>query len=186
MTGTSETERLMTAEELYALPDSGEKRELVNGRLRVSEPPGAPHGFVQARLTARLVAAVEAGRLGFVFVESGVVLRHGPDTVRGPDVWFVARERLRDGMPRAYFEGAPDLAVEVVSPRDAAAEMAEKVESYLDAGARIVWVVYPNTRSVAVHTPDGIVRTLRAGDTLDGGDVIPGFALALAELFAQP
>jgi Uma2 family endonuclease len=186
MTGIGESETLMTAEELLLLRDDGRKYELVNGRLRVSEPPGVPHGYLQLRLGARLTAVVEAAMLGVVFVEGGVVLRRGPDTVRGPDVAFVAHARMPDPLAPGYFEGAPDLAIEIVSPGDAAWEVAEKVEEYLAAGTHLVWVVDPKNRIVVVHTPERVARVLRLADTLDGGDVVPGFRLTLAELFASP
>src|SRR4051812_3778014 len=128
MTKAADGDALMTAEELYALPDDGKKYELVNGQLRVSEPPGASHGYLQMRLGSRLEQFVSAQRLGVVLAESGVVLRRGPDTVRGPDIWFVARERIVNGLPDVYLDGAPDLAVEVVSPSDSAFEVAEKVD----------------------------------------------------------
>src|SRR5438128_796028 len=105
MANVRNAEALMTAEELFLLPDDGSKKyELVNGQLRVSEPPGMHHGFLQLRLGSRLTQCVESAGLGIVFVEGGVVLRRGPDTVRGPDVAFVSRERLPAGIPRAYFE----------------------------------------------------------------------------------
>jgi Uma2 family endonuclease len=152
----------------------------------VSEPPGWGHGEVSVIIGARLLAYVEPRRLGSVTGEAGYVLARGPDTVRGPDVTFVsAHRRPAREVAHRYYEGAPDLAVEVLSPDDRASEVAEKVDEYFGAGARLVWVVNPKTRSATVHTPDGIARLLRETDTIDGGDVIPGFTCPVAELFPE-
>ncbi len=107
--------------------------------------------------------------------------------MRGPDVAFVSRERLPE---RAYEEPgfwhlAPDLAVEVISPSNTAAEIHEKVREYLDAGTSLVWVVDPRTRTVAVHRSPGETTVLREGDDVDGGDVLPAFSAAVSELFAR-
>jgi Uma2 family endonuclease len=175
----------MTAEQLFAMP-GGEPSELVNGRLRVSEPPGYWHGLLQPRLAAELLTFVRANRLGVVLTESGFVLSREPDTVRAPDVAFVRAERLPElDRGQRYLEGAPDLAVEIVSPGDTAVEVADKVDEYLASGARLVWVVYPRARRAVVWTPDGVGRARSAGDALDGADVVPGFRLALADLFAE-
>jgi Uma2 family endonuclease len=178
--------RLLTAEELYEHPDDDMRRELVRGELRVSEPPGWGHGNIATRVIVRLGAYVEAHGLGYVTGEAGYVLERGPDTVRGPDAAFIRWDR-RPGpdVEHRYFEGAPDLAVEIVSPSDRAGEIAETVEGYLAKGTRAVWVVYPTRRQVVVYTPDGAARTLRESDRLDGGDVVPGFSCPVAELFPE-
>jgi len=182
------TTHLLTAEDLYDLPDDGfHKYELVNGRLVVSEPPGHEHGSIALFIGARLLAFVEPRRLGAVAVESGYVLRRGPDTVRGPDVTFLRRARLpAPEEAHKFIEGAPDLAVEVVSPGDRAGEIARKVAGYLASGTRLVWVVYPRKRLVVVHTPDGGKRLMRESESLDGAGVLPGFTLPLADVFAGP
>jgi hypothetical protein len=132
---------------------------------------------VAAEILAALHEHVRANRLGHVVSEVGFVLRRNPDTVRGPDVAFVraGREPGGDDAQR-FFAGAPDVAAEVVSPGDTAWEVAEKVEEYLAAGTSLVWVVDPKNSLVVVHTPDHVARVLRAGDTLDGGDVVPASA----------
>jgi Uma2 family endonuclease len=186
MTEVNQTAPLV-AEDLYEIPDDDKRYELVDGELRVSEPPSVWHGALQVRLVALLHAHVRANRLGLVVSESGFVLRRGPDTVRGPDVAYIRTDRLPSSAAAyRFYEGAPDLVAEVVSPSDRAWEVAEKVEGYLTAGTRLVWVVDPRNRHVVAHTPDRTARVLREGDTLDGGDVLPGFRLDVAELFAPP
>lgn len=176
---------LMTAEDLYELPDGSKGYELVRGELRVSEPPGHVHGLLALELGARLSAFVRTRKLGVVTVESGYVLHRDPDTVRGPDVSFVRRDR-RPPAERAhlFIEGAADLSAEIVSPSDSRAEVAEKVSDAIAGGVRLVWVIYPKTRHAVVHTPDGIPEIVHADGALDGRDVVPGFSLPLAELFS--
>jgi Uma2 family endonuclease len=119
-----------------------------------------------------------------VFGEAGYVLASEPDTVRAPDASFVSTERISGAARRGpYVVGAPDLAVEVVSPGDSRQEVAEKVGEYLAAGARAVWVIEPRRRSVTTHLPDREPVTLGLGETLDGGDLLPGFRLPVSEIF---
>ena len=181
----SEAARLVTAEELANYPDSKDY-ELVRGVPRVYEPPGGLHGRLGGRIAARLLDHVERFGLGTVLVEAGYVLRRGPDTVRGPDVSFLSAARLpRDQIPEEFIPGAPDLAVEILSPSSRWSEVEEKVADYLAGGTRLVWVMEPRERRVVVRYPDRPSRTLTAGDVLDGEDVVPGFALTLADLFGK-
>lgn len=176
----------MTADELFDLPDDGFHRyELVRGELITMPPPGAQHGGIAARVVELLAPHVRKQDLGKMLGESGFRLEAGPDTVRGPDAAFIARERLAvGGLPEKYWPGAPDLAVEVVSPDDTYAEVQEKALEWLSFGTRLVWVIAPRRRTVTVYrAPDDIV-VLRADATLDGGDVVPGWSVPVAELFA--
>jgi Uma2 family endonuclease len=105
--------------------------------------------------------------------------------VRIPDVSFIALARLPHGrVPEGYIDGAPDLAVEIVSPSDRAEDVYGKVREYLEAGTRLVWVVWPRYRAITAYTQDGQIRELRAGDELGGDDVLPGFRVPVAEIFA--
>ncbi len=137
------------------------------------------------RLGSRLLAHSEQHQLGEVFnADTGFRLRRDPDTVRLPDVSFVSRERWQGVQDReAYFEGPPDLAVETVPPSDSANEVHEKALMWLEAGVRLLWVIHPRQRSATVYTPDRHARVLRADDTLDGEDVLPGFSVVVRELF---
>lgn len=173
----------LTAEELFARADY-EHYELASGALQVSEPPGGVHGLLAARLSYRLHGFVQARGLGVVLVEAGYVLRRNPDTVRGPDVSFVSTATLRpDQIPKTFIPCAPDLAVEILSPEDRRAHIAEKVADYLDAGTKLVWVIDPSERQLIVHRPDRPPRVAAAQDSLDGEDVLPGFRWPLTELF---
>ena len=163
-----------------------ERRELIRGEIRTTAPAGFEHGVVIMKLARLLANYVEEHKLGVILgAETGFKLSRGPDTVRGADVAFVAAARLPAGAkPVGYWEGAPDLAVEVVSPSDTADEVEEKVDQYLAAGARLVWVLYPKRRSLTVHRPGGNPVILREPDALDGMDVLPGFRCSLADVFA--
>lgn len=177
---------LLTAEDLYAIPDDDRRYELVDGRLVVSEPPGWWHGALATRITVALDGYVTPRGLGIVVGEAGYVLRRAPDTVRGPDVSFVRADRLPPrGRAHRFYEGAADLVVEIVSPGDRAGELARKVAGYLAAGTALVWVVYPEIRTVVAHRPDGTARVHGEDDTLDGGEVLPGFAVRVAELVPE-
>jgi Uma2 family endonuclease len=132
-----------------------------------------------------LAGYVKANRLGVCFgAETGFKVASDPDTVRAPDVAFVRRERIPErGIPKKFWQGAPDLAVEVLSPGDTYAEVTEKVEGWLDAGAWAVWVIDPKRRDVSVFRPMTDVTRLYDGDELDGGEVVPGFRCKVAEIF---
>ena len=181
---------LVTAGELPALSARfsalGKRTELVGGGLVVMAPAGGRHGQVAHTLALFIGVHVRNRNLGRVFAaETGFVLRRDPDTVRAPDVAFVARGRLGvEETPAGFLELAPDLAVEVVSPGDSTAAIRDKVRDWLDVGTRLVWVVRPRTRTVDVHRPRRSAETLRDGDVLDGGSVLEGFAVPVRDLFA--
>ena len=176
--------RLLTVEDLPYLPPDEDRWELVEGELVREPPPGGEHGGVVLDIGARLLAFVREHRLGRVFADTGYVLASDPDTVRGPDASFVSAERLADATRRGpYLIGAPDLAVEVVSPGNTRQEIARKVDEYLSAGARAVWVIDPLRRTVTSHLPDREAVTLGLAETLDGGECLPGFRLPVSEIF---
>lgn len=176
---------LVTADELERM--GREDLELVRGVLvPVMTPAGGEHGALAALLTASLFAFVKPRDLGRVYVEVGYRLFTDPDTVRGPDVSFVSKKREAQAkLRRGFIHGAPDLAIEIVSQDKTLADVTIKAGEYMQAGTLLVWVVNPPTRTVQVHQPQRLTRTLTVGETLDGGDLLPGFTLTLAELFAQ-
>jgi Uma2 family endonuclease len=160
--------------------------DLVAGSFRISEPPGGVHGRLATRIAGLLETFVARDRLGTVLVESGFLLAEDPDTVRGPDVSFVARERLESGrIPAGFIQGAPNLAVEIKSPSDTQAEMLRKVADYLEAGAEAVWVVDPSTETVAVHRSSHPPRTCSGRDRLAGDGALLGFACPVRNVFRR-
>jgi Uma2 family endonuclease len=168
------------------MPDNGIRRELVRGEVVETMPPGGLHGVIAGIVIALLYSWSKSGPGGTIAPESGFVLELDPDTVRGPDVSYISADRVQvAGIPLGYWRLAPDLAVEIVSPGDTADEVREKVREYLAAGTRLVWVVYPTTREVISHTPDGLARTFGQDATLESPEVLPGFACAVAELFPR-
>ncbi len=185
----------MTAEQLMRLPGRGKRYELKRGELLMMTPAGALHGRVAMALGALLHVYASQHRLGQVFAaETGFKIHVDPDTVRAPDIAFVAKERVPPaGVPRGYWELAPDLVVEVVSPNDpstssgcdSAADVQDKIEEWLNAGVRRVWVVYPDTQTIHICRSLKEVNVLKPGDRLDGEDVLPGFSCTVEEIFAS-
>jgi Uma2 family endonuclease len=183
---SSTTTKLMTAEELLSLPDDGSRYELIKGELKRMPPTGDEHGGVTMELAAMLYQYVKLNNLGRVYAaETGFKLESDPDTVRAPDIAFVSMKRIQAaGRIQGYRSGAPDLAVEVTSPSNTKREMAEKAKEYFAAGARLVWIVNPKLKSVIVYRSLSDIITLTETDTLEGDEVVPGFQIPVAEIFA--
>lgn len=176
----------MTAEDLLRLPRGTGRCELLQGELRRMSPAGRTHGKVAARVTGSLEPFVEEHALGEVYAaETGFLLSRSPDTVRAPDVAYVSTARLRELAPAAegFFAGAPDLAVEVVSPSDSYGDVESKVLEWLAAGTRVVVVLDPRRSTGTVYRPDAEVRFLAATDTLELPDLLQGWSLPLAKVF---
>jgi Uma2 family endonuclease len=175
----------MTADELLRMPDDGWKYELVRGELIRMSPSGSRSSIVSSNIRNQMGPFVTQRRLGLCGdADWGFRLASNPDVVRAPDIAFVRAERVpEDGIPAGYWPGAPDLAVEVLSPSDRFAEVLEKVQDYLAAGARLVWVIDPEARTATVFRPGGIPETVGADGELSGEDVLPGFILRLAEVW---
>lgn len=179
--------KLMTAEDLWALPPSeGVRYELVKGALiEVVSGTGGLRGVLEARTARHLANFVEDNRLGCVTGASGAfILARNPDVVRIPDVAFISKARMPKPIPQKYLPLAPDLAVEIVSPSDSALEMRHRVQDYLNCGVRMVWIVYPELQTVDCYSPAG-VQSLTVDDASEGGDVLPSFRLPLRTLFAD-
>jgi Uma2 family endonuclease len=176
---------LITAEELLRLPRGRFRYELINGELKTMSPAGHNHGRITVRLTAPLAQFVRKNRLGEVYAaETGFKLTSNPDTVLAPDIAFVCQQRVEElGETKGYWPGAPDLAVEVLSPSNNASEVETKVSQWLGYGTKQVWVVNPKLRIVQVYQSPTNIETLIELDYLDGADILPGFRIALAELF---
>jgi Uma2 family endonuclease len=180
-------QKLMTAEELWRLPDDGQRHELIAGELRTTAPSGAEHARISALASTSLNNHVLPRGLGDVLAaEAGFLLTAAPHTVRAPDAAFISRERVAAaGVVTGFWPGAPDLAVEVISPNDLYTEVEEKVADWLAHGTRMVIVINPRRRTVKVHRSATAVRHLTIDDTLDGEDVVPGWALPVRALFAR-
>lgn len=175
-----------TADELLALPDDGIRRELVEGEIREMAPAGFEHSVVAANFATELNVYVRKHKLGFVGTADPTFRLAGePDTVRVPDVAFVRRERVEQsgGLTKSFLTGAPDLAVEVVSPNDRHNEIRAKVREYLRAGTAMVIVVHTDDREVTVYRPDRAPLELSEADVIDGEDVVPGWKLPVGDIF---
>jgi Uma2 family endonuclease len=171
-----------TEEDCLRVTEKERPCELINGTL-VEKTVGAPESFFAMAVGSRLSQFTRTKRLGFVTGTDGLYrMIHG--NIREPDVSFTVRERLPNPLPQIG-GWCPDLCVEVLSPDNTRAEMDRKRKEYFSSGCRLVWELNPRKRTADVFTnPDSFTR-VESGGALDGGDVLPGFTLPLAELFAE-
>jgi Uma2 family endonuclease len=176
---------LVTAEQLLRMPDDGFRYELVEGELCRMTPGGGEHGYLALELGAELRNHVKAHQLGRTFgAETGFRLASDPDTVRAADAAFVRRERADEvGRIAEFWPGAPDLAVEVISPRDSYSEVHGKALEWLEAGSRMVVVVDPRKRTITCYRSRDEIRVLTEEDVLDGAEVVPGWKMRVGEVF---
>lgn len=173
-----------TAEDLERLSAQGHHYELIRGELRPMSPSGGPHGDATSRVSFYVNGVVYGDDLGKTFAaETGFFLERDPDTVKAPDFAFVGYERLPDPLPEGYVPLVPDLAVETRSPNDTAREVAEKVDEWLAAGVRMVWVIEPRKRTITTFRASRPPQVLGIDDTLDGEDVLPGLSVPVARIF---
>ncbi len=178
---------LMIADELLTLPDDGHRYELVEGVLKRMTPAGGLHGVIAGRIHGLMFEHLQRhASMGVLCAaETGFYISRSPDTVRAPDVAFVSQERIpTDGIPGGFWPFAPDLAVEVLSPSDTYDNVQGKVEAWLEAGTKAVWVVSPTRRTVTVYSSLSEARTLTEADILDAEDYFPGFQCPIAATFA--
>ena len=177
----------LTARDLWRLGTGDVRRELVDGEVIEKAPVGGVHGKVAGRVCEHLAAHVRPLGGGEVLVgDVGFILSlpSDPERVRAPDVAYISHARLPGGrLPQGFLTGAPDLAIEVLSPSDNPVEVQQKVRDYLDARAKLVWVLAPQARSATIYRPDGSARLLREQDALEGETVLPGLHIPLADLF---
>lgn len=188
LTTTTAAEPL-TGDDLLDLPPSeiGQRYELIEGELVIMPPMNTEHGFVElnvAMLIASFVRQHGLGRTGTG--EVGFYTRGDERTVRAADVVFFSFERLPADAPLTGFRAIPpDLVVEVVSPGDRAADIEQKTQEWLTFGARLVWIVYPESRRVHVFMPGADPRILSEQDALTGGEVLPDFSTPVSALFTD-
>jgi len=179
----ADTKILITADQLFPMSFPDERVELSEGELIRMAPAGFEHGRVGLNIGSFLRVFALEHNLGTV-VGSEAGFRLDEQTVRSPDAAFVSRARIQErGSPEAFWPGAPDLAVEVVSPGDDAADLERKIEEYFRSGARLVWVVYPRKKRIHVFHNAREVRVLEASETLSGNDVLPGFSIPVEKIF---
>ena len=183
---SSTEERLITGEELARMGDIG-RCELIDGRIIRMSPTNRRHGRVEFRIAAAIDAFVRPRRLGTVHTgEVGLYTRRRPDRVRGADVLFLTHETEKRCSPElAYFDVAPDLVVEVLSPDDRAVDLNQKLREYFEIGVRLVWVADPEARVVSAYRSLTDIREFDASATLSGDDVLPGFEVAVGSLFEE-
>jgi Uma2 family endonuclease len=176
------TKTIMSLEEFERLPDNGMRHELNKGELVEMPAPMSEHSTIAANISevlSRLIGR-DAGR---VMVEAGYRLTNDPPTLRQPDVSFLSARRVKVTPPDAYFQGAPELAIEIASPSNSASDLEEKVEQYLAAGAHAVWVVFPKLRRVHVYRPDDTIENLSSDQQLTAEDILPGLSIPVSSLF---
>ncbi len=185
----AETKTTHTPEDLLVMPD-GKNFELVNGLL-VEKNRGWEASYVAGQLYALFAMFLRKRSLGWIVGEGASYQCFPQDTtmVRKPDMSFISFERMPKTTPPplGHCTIAPDLVVEVVSPRNTYSEIDEKVQDYLRAGVRLVWVINPETQTAHIYRlHESTARLLRGDDPLDGEEVVPGFSCRLSELFQPP
>ena len=183
MTGAASA-RLTTADDLLRMPDNGNRYELVRGELVRVSPSSVRSNWIAIQIAGELSAFVRRGKFGAVGgSEGGFRLASDPDTVRVPDVWFIRAERIPpEGLPDAFWPGAPDLVVEVLSPSDRSGQIVERLNDYFRAGTRLAWLIDPRTRAAVVFHADHMPAFVTEDGVLDGEDVLPGFTLRLRDV----
>ena len=185
MATAREKQKLLTADDLLRLYSEGVRGELIRGVLHETMASGEEHGEIVTNMVLILGGFVKPRRLGrLVASDVGVRLERDPDTVREPDLAFISAEkRPLDVRNTGYLEVVPDLVVEIVSPSDRPADVVEKARMWLSYDAGLVWVVYPETKTVGIHRRDAPEVTVGEDDSLDGGATLPGFSCIVRDIF---
>ncbi|MBI5304335.1 MAG: Uma2 family endonuclease [Chloroflexi bacterium] len=182
---TAQAKTKITGEELLEMGDIG-RCELIEGEIINIAPTGEMHGIVEFNLGGEIRAFVRQHKLGRVSGgEVGIFIRRMPDTVRGADIVFISNERLANRGKSGFLDVAPDLIVEVLSPDDRWNQVTRKLEDYFSIGVRLVWVVDPENEIVHAYRALTDIRCFGIEDTLTGDDVLPGFTISLADVFAE-
>ena len=176
--------KLITAEEFAGIPDppDGSRHELVRGEVVIVSRPKGLRGILMNRIGRKIGNFVDERGLGWTVEDGGVVLERDPDTVRGPDVAFYSIQR-QPLPPEDFFEIPPELAIEIRSPGDRPGRIREKVREYLSNGVRLIWIVDPGDRTVTVYSGKNRGIVYEDTDTLEGRDILPGFACKVSDLF---
>jgi Uma2 family endonuclease len=178
------TQTPLTQEQFAQLPGDGARHEMDAGTLITLPPAKSLHTLIALTVLEALQNYLKAFAKARALPEAGYVLSQEPLTIRQPDVSVLSKDRIAATDADSYFQGAPDLAVEIVSPSDSAQDLESKVKQYLQGGAKQVWVLYPKTRNIHVFSGAQSPRILDANQTLEGGELLPGFSVKVADLFA--
>jgi Uma2 family endonuclease len=187
MTTAARIERkVWTEAELEALPDNGYIHEVVDGELVMTPKEGAYHAEICVQMLTALCLFAKAHKLGAVWDSSTGFWMYNRNC-RAPDISFIRKERLLalgfKSNSQNFFPGAPDLAVEVLSPNNARAEIDERLKDFFGSGTQIAWIINPDTECVEVcHAPDQR-KLVGSGADLDGEHLLPGFRYPIADLF---
>ncbi len=182
--GKGERSSPITGEDLFKMGDIG-RTELVEGEIVHMSPTGYFHGAIEINFSSAIKTFVRQHKLGRVFGgEVGIYTRRDPDTVRAADVAFISNGRMAQVKSKSYLDVAPELVVEVLSPDDAWGDLMDKLDEYFALGVNVVWVADPRKKQVYVYRSVTDVKRLSVGDTLNGEDVLPGFGMPVADLFA--
>ncbi len=177
--------KLLTADDLLRLSSQGFRGELIRGELHETMSTGINHGRTVIKASVQLGNFIMPRQLGtLVGSDTGIWLERDPDTVREPDIAYISAEKMPlDADIPGYSEVVPDLVVEVRSPNNSLREIREKALMWLDFGVHLLWVAHPETRTVDVYGIGSSVLTLAEDDTLDGGEVLPGFSCPVRDIF---
>jgi Uma2 family endonuclease len=181
----SATKTLITAEEFLKYAGQG-RAELVRGEVVEMSPVGRVHGRLVVLLLSWIAPFVAQRKLGEVFTEVGFILFRNPDVVRAPDISFVAAARVGHPDDDGYYDGTPDLAVEVLSPDDRPGYIQDKIRDYRTAGCKLLWIADPKNKTVTVYHPSGAPQVYKDQEEVSGEDVLPGFVFRPADLFRLP
>ena len=179
--------KLLTADDLLAMPDDGKRYELIRGELIEMPPPGIMHTIVTGNVGELFGAFIRPRRLNFIRgPEAAAYFERDPDTVRAADYALIALDRITEPLPeRGYVFGVvPDLVVEVISPDYGTAAAEARAQMWLDAGVQLVLMAYIGTREIVAHRSDSTTQRFGINDTLTCEPVLPGFACPVADIFA--
>ena len=177
------TQKKLTAEDFFQLPDpgGGQRQELIHGEVVTMPPPGMLHGVTVAKVSRRLGNFIDAGLGGTLATESGIITTRASDSVRGPDVAYWSKERLKE-ISIGYSDLAPDMLVEVLSPSNTWKQSRKKLQEYFDLGVRFVWVIAPEDRTLTIYRNADEGRVLHENATVTGEEVLPGFECRASDL----
>jgi Uma2 family endonuclease len=176
--------KLLTAEEFFLLspPADGSRQELVCGEIITMPPPGGLHGVTCSKTDRKLGAFIDSGPGGTLACnDAGFITERSPDSVRGPDISYWSRGRLKE-VPLGYIEIAPDMLVEVLSPSNTWKQIRAKIKEYFAKGVRLIWVIAPEDRTLTIYQTPDEGRVLHETATVTGEDVLPGFSCRVSDL----